>query len=142
MTKAIKFKGLTFYNEYEHVLNHIRNTNPYPPGHHRCALTNAVDPAYYFWIPEPIDFYLDLVRYKDMVVPCSTKRYQNKIKKGSMPPAIIARVRTNGSESLLDGQHRIYSAVQEGITNIKVYKGIRHDDIEELIKSRLCEVIT
>lgn len=130
-------KAVKFTTDYDHVLNHVKSTNPHKPGSPRDALIHGIGNFEQFlWSTEPVDFDLGLIAENPQlgfgVHQGNLNRYLKKIENGSIPPAIIIGIYANGRIGLLDGNHRVVAALQAGITNLPAYIGVAPEFLESL----------
>ena len=122
MGLIVNYKSHTFAGEYEHVLSHIRATNPHPEGSRRDALTHGVYPHKYCWTKEAVRVSLD--QFQDVECVGHVLDYRAMIRCGSLPPAIVLEMLPSGLLIILDGAHRVVSCQLEKIAELDAYIGI------------------
>ncbi len=135
ITKAIiSVQGYDFFDEYQHVLEHINKTNPHPKGSSRDALTHGLVPSAYYWTLESI--LMPLEKISDVDAVGEIHSYREMIKKGSLPPAVVLELSTWMKFYALDGSHRIESLIKENKKEVKAFIGIRKDQIDVFKKKK------
>lgn len=114
---------LCFEAGFSHVLSHIKSSNPHPRGSTRDALTFGVTPSKYLWTPSTHVISIDDILEPD---PCSLDFwvYAGRILSGSLPPAIILEMFSEGKYCVLDGNHRLTAIQKSGLKSATAYVGV------------------
>lgn len=129
----MKFK---FFPDHDVVLSHIKKTNPHAPGSARDALTHGISNVEdYLWTKE-IEISVESFNNSNIEIGLSLrnlKKYQNKIKENSFPPAVVALMKNDGKIYLVDGGHRVTAIKKEGFETVNAFIGILPEDLELLV---------